>query len=660
MLRVPKLGLVPRFALLSFALIALVGVVVGRSINADVRARNIASAKQTAILVSRLGVQPMLSAAILRDGLSEQDFAALDETLDHEALRRAVVRIKIWNNQGVVVYSDDPRIVDRKFPIGDGLGEALDGNVEAEITALDKPENALEHETGTALEVYVPIEFERTSDPAGAFEIYLPFAPIASAINADTRNLYLLLAGGLGFLWLALFRIVRAASRRFGSQVAENRYQALHDSLTELPNRVLFRERVEQAILLAGRSRTGLAVMLMDLDRFKEVNDTLGHHTGDLLLRKIGPRLRQRVRGSDTVARLGGDEFSVLLQGVTHADAAIELATKLLETLEQPFTLDQLTVEVEASVGIALYPEHGDTAEALLQHADVAMYVAKEAHSGAEVYMPQHDLYSRDRLTLIGELRGAIERDELVLHYQPKVDLRTGRAVGVEGLLRWNHPTRGFLFPDEFIPAAEHTGLIRPLTSYVLSRAATQCARWRKAGYDLTVAVNLSARNLQDVSLPEEVGRVLTSALLTPDALKLEITESGIMVDPVRALAIARRLRGIGVALSIDDFGTGYSSLSYLREFPVEEIKIDKSFVIDMTRDENDAAIVRSTIGLAQNLGLTSVAEGVETAAVQARLAELGCDLAQGYFICRPLPPTELTHWLQINAAKHVKSPVLL
>jgi predicted signal transduction protein with EAL and GGDEF domain len=345
------------------------------------------------------------------------------------------------------------------------------------------------------------------------------------------------------------------------------------------------------------------------------------------------------------------------LPGVDDAASALAAAQKLLDALADPFSLDALTVEVEASIGIALFPDHGDDAATLLQHADVAMYIAKAAHSGIEIYTSEHDLYSRDRLTLVGELRSALDDGQLVLHYQPKVDLRTGAVRGVEALLRWAHPTRGLLAPDGFLPAAEHTGLIRPLTSYVLEHAAAQCADWRRAGHELTVAVNLSARNLHDLLLPDEIEHVLDRWSLPPSAFDLEITESAIMADPVRAFGVAARLRELGVGLSIDDFGTGYSSLSYLKQFPISEIKIDKSFVIDMTDNDEDAAIVRSTIGLARNLGLDVVAEGVETESVRDLLTDLGCDFAQGFLLCVPLPAPDLTRWLEQSGRAVAASP---
>jgi diguanylate cyclase (GGDEF)-like protein len=377
---------------------------------------------------------------------------------------------------------------------------------------------------------------------------------------------------------------------------------------------------------------------LMDLDKFKEVNDTLGHHNGDLLLEAVAQRLRSTVRPDDLVARLGGDEFGVLLPGVDDIEAAGALASRLLLSLAAPFAAQELTLEVGASVGIAMYPMHGLDVDTLIQRADVAMYEAKSSYRGHEIYDPGQDSYSPARLALVGELRRAIDENQLTVFYQPKVAVADGRIVGAEALVRWQHPTRGLIGADEFVPVAEHTNLLRPMTLYVLNAALEQCARWRASRHDLTVAVNLSVRNLLDVDLPDDVARLLEHASLPASALELEVTESALIADPVRTNAVLHRLHATGVGISIDDYGTGYSSLAYIRRMPVNELKIDKSFVIGMATDENDAVIVRSTIELARNLGLRIVAEGVETKEAWHHLASLGCEIAQGYYFSRPVP----------------------
>ena len=422
-------------------------------------------------------------------------------------------------------------------------------------------------------------------------------------------------------------------------------HQALHDSLTDLPNRVLLHDRLKQAIRAAQRDNSSVALLVMDLDRFKEVNDTFGHHIGDLLLQQLGDRLGTVLRASDTIARLGGDEFAVLLPTATSEDAKI-IADRLLQQLEQPFALSGMQLEIDASIGIALSPDHGIDADTLLRRADVAMYVAKTTNAGHAFYTADQDQHSPMRLAMVSELRRAIERNELSLYFQPKVNLRTGKVSCVEALVRWQHPKHGMLSPDLFVPIAEQTGLIRPLSQWVLNAALRQCSRWRQSGLDISVAVNLSMRNLHEPEIADMIRKLLSRWGVPPSCLTIEVTESSLMADAARAMDVLKRLREMGVAVSIDDFGTGYSSLAYLKRLPVLELKLDKSFVAHMASDANDAAIVRSTVGLAHDLGLTVVAEGVEDLETWDLLTALGCDVAQGYFISRPLPPRTLSEWL--------------
>jgi diguanylate cyclase (GGDEF)-like protein len=423
--------------------------------------------------------------------------------------------------------------------------------------------------------------------------------------------------------------------------------QALHDGLTGLPNRTLLRDRTGQAIRQADRELVPMALALIDLDRFKEVNDTLGHHHGDQLLVQVGQRLQAALRKVDTVARLGGDEFAVLLPRIETAEGAATVARKLQAALETPFVLEGLSVDVEASIGVALYPEHGNDPEELLQHADIAMYVAKDTHAGFLLFDPTLDQHSPRRLALLGELRRAIDQHQLLLHYQPKVDAHTSQVLGVEALVRWQHPTHGLIPPGDFIPLAERTGLIGPLTHYVLDAALQQCHQWRQAGHELPVAVNVSARRLLDLDFPDEVAGLLTHWQVPARLLVIEITESTIMADPTHAIQILGRLNEMGVQLSIDDFGTGYSSMAYLKTLPVHELKVDRSFVAQMTSDSRDAVIVHSTIDLGRNLGLRVVAEGVEDSLTLQHLDLLGCHAAQGYHISRPVPADDLITWLQ-------------
>lgn len=427
-------------------------------------------------------------------------------------------------------------------------------------------------------------------------------------------------------------------------------HQALHDSLTELPNRLLLNDRLRHAVMTAQRKQQPVALFIADLDRFKEINDTLGHHYGDVVLQQVAIRMCAALRESDTISRLGGDEFAVVLPAITGEHDAINAARKLAAVLDEPIIVDDHSLHVGISIGIALFPEHGTDSSTLMRHADVAMYVAKRAAKDFVIYSPEQDQHSVMRLALAGELRRAIENNELMLCYQPKVDLKLNIVTGVEALVRWQHPQRGLLFSDEFIPLAEQTGLIRPLTLYVLEEALRQSHLWQQAGVNLIMAINLSATHLQDQQLADQIGKVISEWQVPASQLLFEITESAIMADPLRAMDTLKKLNEMGVGLSIDDFGTGYSSLVYLKQLPVVEIKIDKSFVIDMLDNGEDLVIVRSTIDLGHNMGLRVVAEGVESFAVMKKLAELGCDQAQGYWISYPVPADELDVWLKTQA----------
>jgi diguanylate cyclase (GGDEF)-like protein len=385
--------------------------------------------------------------------------------------------------------------------------------------------------------------------------------------------------------------------------------------------------------------------MLMDLDRFKEVNDTLGHHSGDKLLQQVALRLSGTVREIDTIARLGGDEFAVLLPD-TDVQGAREAAARIHSAFEEIFVVDDLALDLSASVGIAVHPEHSDSSAGLLQRADVAMYVAKENKSGLEIYEPDRDQNSPARLSLAGDLRRAIDEGELVLHYQPKVDAVTRRVVGLEALVRWQHPEHGLVPPAEFIGLAEKTGLIKPLTMTVLDMALAQTVDWIEEGIRLPVAVNLSPLSLIDRSLPDEVSAALRRWGVPAELLELEVTESSLMHDPQRASEILSDVSAMGVTIAIDDFGTGYSSLGWLRQLPIDELKIDRSFVSAMTSSHEGMVIVESTVQLASNLDIRVVAEGVEDEVVAKVLAGLGCDMFQGFLMTRPLPADELSAWL--------------
>jgi diguanylate cyclase (GGDEF)-like protein len=488
--------------------------------------------------------------------------------------------------------------------------------------ASSRPGLAQNHSTNRAAAVALPA----VSTAAGLGVLLLasqtPVAPIAVGLAAATMTL--------------------AAVPLVSRQVALRR-QSRTDELTGLPNRRALYAGVS-ARLSDDKSRNR-ALLLLDLDRFKEVNDSLGHDAGDRLLVQVGRRLQGGLRPGDLLTRLGGDEFAILLEHTDRVEAEA-VAGALRATLAQPFTLEGISLQTTASIGIALYPDHGEDLTTLLRKADMAMYKAKATHSGHHVYRSADNRHGDTRLRTLQELRLALTGDQLVLHYQPKICLKTGQVAGVEALVRWNHPERGLLFPDQFLTLVEEAGLMHALTQEVLRNALDQSVRWSAQGRTLTVAVNLSASSLIDADLPERVGTMLAARGLPPTALMLEITEDFLMADRDRARDILTRLRASGIKISVDDFGTGYSSLAYLRDLPIDELKLDQSFVFPMADDARAAALVASTIDLAHGLGLKMVAEGVENTVAYDELVRYGCDYAQGYFMSRPLSAAALDEWL--------------
>ncbi|HXT35190.1 MAG TPA: EAL domain-containing protein [Chloroflexota bacterium] len=643
-----RLTLLRTFAVLSAFILALIAALLAWSVQGVVE--GIALKQETALATGQ--AEALLHAHLLPGRASSslsltalRQLAADTEQNMHFGL---FVRVKIWSPTGTILYSDVPALRGRRFPIDDDLTDVLAGRVAsaADISDLQAPENATERgRFRHLLEVYVPIRAAAggTGRVVAVYELYHDLTLLdsqeATLRMAIWRNVII----GFLVLYLSLFAVVRNASGRLLRQQERLTHQALHDGLTDLPNRALLHDRIQAALRIPRQDAAGVALLLMDLDRFKEINDTFGHQQGDKLLRQVGARLRDTLRAADTVARLGGDEFAILLPAAGAA-GAVTVAAAILRALDQPFVLEGYSMTLGASIGITLAPDHGQDAITLLRRADVAMYTAKRDAGGYALYTTEQDQYSPDRLGLTGELRQAIEQDGLCLHYQPKVDLRTGRLDGVEALVRWPHPDRGLLPPDKFIPLAEHTGLIAPLSRWVLATALRQCRAWRDEGLEIRVAVNLSARLLQDEHLIETVAELLQTHGVSPADLELELTESAVMADPARALGVLRRLHQMGIRLSIDDFGTGYSSLAYLNRLPVDEVKIDKSFVLDL-RTDAAATIARSIIDLGHNLGLVVVAEGVEDQATYERLGAMACDLAQGYFLSRPIPAADLTVW---------------
>jgi len=446
-------------------------------------------------------------------------------------------------------------------------------------------------------------------------------------------------------LYLMTALIMSGAIRELLELRKQREYQLFHDLLTGLPNRALLIERLHQQLLRQPRTGESVAVLVMDLTDFKAVNDSLGHDVGDDLLRQVGPRLAANLRTADTVARLSGDEFAILLPGTDETGAA-RVAQKMLASLEQAFPLDGEMLDIGASVGVAVAPAHATQAEQLLSRADVAMYVAKGSLAGLAVFSSEHERDGAGRLALMSDLRRAVDEGELVLYYQPQIDLRTGAISSVEALVRWMHPKRGLVGPDEFIPLAERTGLIKRLTRTVLTEAIRQARAWELAGLRVPVAVNLSMRNVHDPQLPQTIAQLLQRWDARPELLRLEITETVLAADPERALQTMDSLRAMGVHIALDDFGIGYSSLAYLNRLPLDQIKIDRSFVIGMTSNESSATIVRATVELGHGLGYAVVAEGVENAETRQRLAALGCDAIQGFLIARPMPADQTAEWI--------------
>ena len=626
-----RVSLLGRFTAMGLLVVVALGVAIALVLERQIERRALERAVAAGQAIAQVGFQSHLAAGDLRHPIPVDRLDRLDRQLRTRSFGESdIARVKLFNRDGVLVYSDDRSI------IGDrGAGDvraALAGEVRSKLVHGS-------HDDGSGdrlLEVYVPLHpAPFAAAPTAVLEVYLEYDPVAAGIREDVLVVFLLLGGGLAVLFAVLFRIVAGASRRL-------RRLALHDALTGLPNRTLLHRRAERALRGDGLC----ALLLIDLDRFKEVNDTLGHDHGDELLIVVAGRLRAALRRGDTLARLGGDEFAVLLPDVPHRGAVAELAGRLQDELRRPFALRGVAVELAASIGIAFAPDHGSDVGTLVRRADVAMYEAKRGRTGVETYSAERDPYSPDRLALLPELRRAIAGDELVLHYQPKVALSSGAVIGVEALVRWQHPERGLLAPAEFVPLAERTGAVADLTRWVVDAALAQCRAWRDAGIDLPVAVNLAAANIVDVALPDAVGELLVRHGLPGDRLECEISEHTVMADPVRGGEVLGRLRALGVRLSLDDFGTGHSSLAHLKRLPLDEVKIDRSFVAGMTEDENDAVIVRSTIDLARNLGLAVVAEGVESDAIMRELAALRCDVAQGYHVSRPLPADRLAGWL--------------
>lgn len=422
---------------------------------------------------------------------------------------------------------------------------------------------------------------------------------------------------------------------------------ATHDALTNIPNRALFYDQLRQLILVASREQKTIAVLFIDLDGFKEINDTFGKHSGDLILIHLVARLQRIVQSNDTIARMGGDEFALSLMGDRSENDAVSIINQIHKILKSPFEISDSSIEIGTSIGLSLFPDNGEDADSLIQRAEVAMHVAKHTQDGYVAYSSDQDQDNPRRIMLMSELRYAIDNNQLELHYQPKIGMQTGKIISVEVLVRWKHSEHGHISPAEFIPLAERTRLMKPLTNWIITNSLHEYAKWQNSGLTIGMAINISARDLSDPEFPDKFAELLATYEVKPVSLTLEITESSVMDDPRRTLEVLNRLSDMHLSLSIDDFGTGYSSLAYLSKLPVKEIKIDQTFVMNMTENKNDALIVKSTIDLGHNLGLNVIAEGVEDKETWRMLEQMGCDIAQGYYMSPPLRKPELLKWLQ-------------
>ncbi len=657
------------FGVVSFLAMAALGVALVWMTGRVMHEQSVRDGTQSAASVMAYAAAPLPPGAF--------DIAVLSDA-QHESVRSAtslfssrLVELRLWSTAGALMYSSTDATVG--FPDTERLAQVLaDGEADAQV--LDDVNQVDSIGTGATvtevLDVYVPVRASDARDLAGAVigsplptaapgtagsdpvigaaEIVLDHTEAVATLTQARGTVTLVVGGGLVALWLLLFRTVHATSKRLQASAMENARLALLDSLTGLPNRRLLADRMRRDVAEALRSGGRVGLVLLDIDRFKDINDSLGHDHGDELLEQVAERLRGALRDEDVVARLGGDEFAVLLPDVRSVANAERLARRVRQLFIPPFQLGEMSLHVETSVGVACIPDHASDASSLMRTADVAMYSAKHHRTGVAVYDPDEDHSSPQRLVLLGDLHHAIEapvgESELVMHYQPKVSLETGGPVGYEALMRWDHPTRGLLLPGAFIPLAEQSGLIHELTRFALTSAITQLARWREAGTPLPVAVNLSAHDVTTTAVVDAIEGLLVEHDVPAALLEVEITETALVADPSRIVPVLERLGALGVHVAIDDFGIGNTSISQLRDLPVGELKIDRLFVADL-RDgdgERSEVVVQAMVDLAHSFGLRVVAEGVEDEQTAATLRRLGVDRAQGFWYSPAVPPEEV------------------
>jgi diguanylate cyclase (GGDEF)-like protein len=627
-------SLTTRFAVVSLLAVVVLGLVAGMVVQRVVRGAATAEAARSGELLAQF-VDESVTPASFATGLTAEQRAKLDRAARPWGTGGQLRNLLVYAPGGRVLYDARKELTGRTPAVGEELAEAFEGHAASEVENDKRPEHP---ELGSLLEVYVPLQVRAADGRHGVLEVYLSYTPTLARARHATREIDLVLLAGLGILWALMWWLSVNVNRTLRRESDLNEHLARHDTLTGLPNR---RRLTTQAEELAASGSTA-ALVLLDLDRFKDVNDALGHNVGDELLKQVASRLREVARDTDLVARLGGDEFALLARVIEPSGAA-GVARRVLAAFDQPFLVGELLLDVEPSVGVAMLTAGSADVQALLQQADVAMYQAKKTHTRVAMYDASLDGNTLERLSMLTDLRAALAGDGgLHLLYQPTVDLASGSVTGVEALLRWDSPSRGLVQPGDFIPLAEGTGLIAPLTEHVLELALAQCRAWSDEGLELPIAVNLSARNLLEDDLPERVASALSRHGVPSSLLVLEITESAVVEDPLRAERIVRGLVDLGVRISIDDFGTGYSSMSSLMRLPLDCLKVDRSFVADLDTSGPGAVIVTASIGLAHDLGMKVVAEGVETTAQLDRLRALDCDVVQGFLLARPLPACDI------------------
>jgi diguanylate cyclase len=649
------------YAAITLVPVLLLGLVLARTFQTETNRSGLAEGRAEAVQVARTAVEPLLSNRLLTHGLSSTEQAGLQRLVNEARGPKEgeFLRLRIRNLNADVVWSSDPDVTQDGGDDDEALAAVKGrGHLVSQLTTLNADDEDGADAGPAAVEVYLPLRGGTGTNArtVGILELYLPYTPIGQSLSKGLHRLYRDLAIGLGSLYLILFAITASVSRGLRRGWKLNAFLAHTDTLTGLPNRTTFQNEGARALTARAEGKPPLAIAIIDLDHFKQVNDTLGHQNGDRMLIEVARRLAAAAPPNATVARLGGDEFGVILEGERSPEAAFN---SIREVIDEDVDLDGLPLSVQASLGYVLAGEDGNDLDTLLQRADVAMYAAKARHAGVLRYDSAFDHYDAAQLSLIGELRHAIDDEQLVLHYQPQSLFEDGRVASVEALVRWQHPIHGLLYPDKFLPLAEQTDVIDKLTSWVLRTALAEISQLGIRTSDaakLSVSVNVSARSIGRMELAQEVIDTLEQLDVPAERLTVEVTETALLVDPESASAVLERLALAGVRISLDDFGQGQTSLGYLSQLPIHELKIDKGFVIDMLENDAHAAIVRSIIDLGHNLDLQVVAEGIETVDILASLHAARCDLAQGYFIARPMPLERLAAWMPVPTPS--ESPV--